>query len=691
MKRAVLVCVAFAMGALVGCGLIWGRPQAERPPWFSSQGAVDQESRFISANGSTGPGGDSEELEREADRIARQKLAEAISEYTRNATGAFLEANPDWGSADTPLCGEFISALESQVSAAILRRSVRQDAWRVPRGKVYVLYRVPLSVVDDEINESMRYGLEHANPFGAPADEVAAEMELFLDQTLRKGLEDAARERPVTEQTPPEHRPPAWLELGRHEDYPAGKFLSAIGLGADEAEADRSARAELASEIHADLVREMRGLTAEPVQDALAQNVNWLGPQAAAFTEKDVVATRIPEHWHDPLTDTHYAFGVVDCTTAELTYRRRIKEALKQSAGLRTSAQNHQKADNYAASLRDYLDALSHAGTAVKMQLWVMAVAPPENTTDLRSIVPEPILADLKKDVRSLLENVTVEKIGGDGQWVPPGVPLRKPLQVRLLAGDKAEPVAGVPIKLTMGYPEGKVVGRATTGADGAARWQLTEAPAPESRSNTIVAELDLAQMAPAADLFRLDPPGAVFTYVLRARSNALFALYVRETTAEGLPAPTTLTDGIKGAMKAEGFLLVEESEMLKHLKAGEIGVDSPEPDVLNAFSALRQSMERGSFLLIVIGEMQTQLVETVKTSEGDLHIVYCPFKLKVLDPHQPAGRRSVLTVSGTGQGAYTDNEPEATKRARADAAASAVAQLLGAMRVKLARGAAER
>ncbi|MCK4283747.1 MAG: hypothetical protein KAX44_05480, partial [Candidatus Brocadiae bacterium] len=680
-----------AMGALVGCGLIWRRPEPERPPWVPAQGAVEQESRFISANGSTGPGGDFEELEREADRIARQKLAEAISEYTRNATGAFLEANPDCGSADTPLCGEFISALASQVSAAILRRSVRQDAWRGPRGKAYVLYRLPLSVVDDEINESMRYGLDIANPFGAPADEVAAGMELFLDERLRKGLEDAARERPVTEQTPPEYRPPAWLEVGRHENYPAGKFLSAIGLGADEAEADRSARAELASGIHADLVREMRDLTAEEVQDALAQNVNWLAPQAAAFTEKDVVATRIPEHWYDPLTDTHYAFAVVDCTTAELIYRHEVSEALKQSAGLRTSAQNHRKADNYAASLRDYLDALSQAGTAVKMQLRAIAVAPAESATELRGVVPEPILADLKQDVRSLLENVTLEKIGGDGQWVPPGVPLRKPLQVRLLAGDKAEPVAGVPIKLTMGSPGGKVAGRATTDGDGAAGWQLAEAPAPESRSNTIVAELDLGQMAPAADLFRLDPPRAVFTYVLRARSNTLFALHVRERTAEGLSAPTTLTDGLKGAMKAEGFLLVEESEMLKHLKAGEIGVDSPEPDVLNAFSALRESMEPGSFLLIVIGETQTQLIETVKTSEGDLHIVHCPFKLKVLDPDQPADRRSVLSVSGTGQGAYTDNEPEATKRARADAAASAVAQLLGEMREKLAPGAAER
>lgn len=684
-KRTAVVCAGLLIVVLAGCGVVSKEPSQERPAWLEAPGLTDEPGRFVSAVGAAGPGASLEEMQRQADAIARERLATAISEYTRSTMAAFLASHPEYPSPTAPLCEEFTSAVVGDVSAGILRRAVRQDAWQGPGGEAYVLYRLPVSVLNDEMIQKMSYSLSHVNPFGTGADQVTAEMADFLEEKLEEGLEEAARARPVTEETPPQYRPPAWLEVGRHEDYPAQEFFSAIGVAVDLAGAERSARTELAALMDARLGREIRTVTDRPDGGPLAENVDWIEPDAIAFTEKDLVATRIAEHWHDALTDMHYALAVVDRTTADLVYRGGITEALERSSSLTTSGRNHQKADNYARSLKDYLDALVEARRAVEAQLRAMVVAPEESAIEPGIIIPEPVLAEVKQELRALLQSIVIDKTGGDGQWVAPGVPLKAPLQARITAGDAQEPVAGVPVRLLIGPPDGKVAARAFTDAEGMVEWRLREPPPAGSPPNIIVAELDLEHLAPEADLFRLDPPQVAFDYVLRSRANAWFAFHVRERTADGLLVPTELTVRLKQAMEAEGFLLVEEQEILKHLKAGEIGVDSHEADVLDAFSALRQSMGPGKFLLIVIGEVQRQLVETVATAEGELYIVHCPFQIKVFDPDLPGERKSVLVATGTGQGAYTDSEAEAEARARADAAASAVAQLLSEMRERLA------
>ncbi|MCK4375948.1 MAG: hypothetical protein KAX19_11480, partial [Candidatus Brocadiae bacterium] len=55
-----------------------------------------------------------------------------------------------------------------------------------------------------------------------------------------------------------------------------------------------------------------------------------------------------------------------------------------------------------------------------------------------------------------------------------------------------------------------------------------------------------------------------------------------------------------------------------------------------------------------------------------------------VLDGALPGEQKTVLTVSGTGTGAYVDNQLEATRRAQADAAAQAGSRLLSELGQKL-------
>jgi hypothetical protein len=109
-----------------------------------------------------------------------------------------------------------------------------------------------------------------------------------------------------------------------------------------------------------------------------------------------------------------------------------------------------------------------------------------------------------------------------------------------------------------------------------------------------------------------------------------------------------------------------------------------PDAQALDAFSTLADDIGPRRFLLLAIGQMQVRLERKAKTPEGDIYIVNCPFKIRVLDNALPGEQKVVLTVSGTGKGAYLNDEAEATRRARADAAAEASAQLVNALRQKL-------
>ncbi len=684
MRRTLTLCTILSVAACFGCQAILPQPTARKPDWVEGAGAAEERGRFISVVGAAGPGPQEDETRRDAERATRERLATAVSDYTREMVAAFLEAQDEYPPPSSPLCQEFTAVLAAETTGGILRESIKQAVWQARDGEVHVRCRVPVAVVNAEIGRKMPYSLGHVNPFGAEAEEATARMRSFLEAQIEERLQTVAQERPAEPTAPPDDRPPAWVEVGRHEDYPADEFLSTLGLGTDLAGAERAARSELAAQVEARLSRLAERLSSTELESALAENVGWLDRRTLTFTEADLVATRVAERRHDPTTETHYVLAVLDRTTAALIYRRNIREARDRSGDLDASARNQQKAENYGASLRDYLDAVAAAREAVECQLRAMVIVRDESRAEFERLVAEPLLAQVKENLQSLLGSFRVEKAGGDGQWMPPGVPPKEPLQARVTAGDGNRPVAHVSVGLVEGIGAGEPAVRAVTDADGMAQWQLREPLLAAGRASTIVAALDLAGMVPEADLYRLIVPGTAFHYVLRSRENSHLALYLREETESGPAATRPLTTALRAALSEEGFNLLEDEEVLKHLKAEALTPEAPEADVLDAFSELHESIGPGEFLLVVVGQARAHLVEMVETDQGQLYFVHCPFKMTVLDGALPGEQKTVLTVSGTGTGAYVDNQLEATRRAQADAAAQAVSRLLSELGQKL-------
>jgi hypothetical protein len=636
--------------------------------------------KFIAAVGVAEPAEDAEETQAAAERAAREMLAATVADYTARTVGAFLEERGEYAPPSSALVAEFTTVLTGEVATGILRYSIQQDVWRGPEERIYVLYRMPLAVVHEEIARRVPYSLQIINPFGADAEKATADLQGFLDERLRERLKAAARERPATAEMPPEQRTPEWLEIGRHESYPAAEFLTAIGLGTDFASAEMSAQSELAARIDAEMAGLVRSLGDAGGEGHLADNLAWLSEGAIGFAEEDLEAAVAVEWWHDPVTDTHYALGALARPDAVEAYRRRAREGLRQAEGLHTSARNHARAGNYAASLKDYLDALLGAQRAVKWQLCAMVVS--REAGDAPAVVSESIVAPIKQDLQAVLEQIRIEKVAGDRQWMPPGLPPRAPIAVLVTAGDPPAPAPGVPVRLRSGAG-GEVVAQGPTDAAGTARWSLSQPPPQPPAEPVIVAELDLAALAPGADLWRLSVPRATFHYVLRSRANSYFAIDIQEEPGGGPGVTSPIADALKETLAAQGFQFLEEEALLQHVKAANLTAESSDAEVLDAYADVRSNMRPGRFLLVMVGQAVPQLVEKAQTESEELYIVYCPYSIRVIDGELPGESKTVLSVSGTGRAAFLGNELEATRRARAAAATEAEDQL--------ARGLAQR
>jgi hypothetical protein len=81
---------------------------------------------------------------------------------------------------------------------------------------------------------------------------------------------------------------------------------------------------------------------------------------------------------------------------------------------------------------------------------------------------------------------------------------------------------------------------------------------------------------------------------------------------------------------------------------------------------------------------VEALISETLEVDGGNLCIAHCPFEFRVIDGGLPEGKRTVLTVRGRGAGAYLEDQLEALRRARAEAAEEATVLLLKGLRGRL-------
>jgi hypothetical protein len=181
-----------------------------------------------------------------------------------------------------------------------------------------------------------------------------------------------------------------------------------------------------------------------------------------------------------------------------------------------------------------------------------------------------------------------------------------------------------------------------------------------------VTASLDLAQLAAGTDLSGLTPPSVAFHYALRSRQDTVLAVYLYDAGPGGAAAPVTAL--LKAALAGAGWRLLDDASVLGYVRAGKPLADASPADAVDA-AGLRQGLAPAQSLLLIAGRLNTHLTSSVKVTEGDLKIVNCDFSIVMLDSESGQPLSTVMTADGTGRGAYTDDEVEATTRAIQDAA----------------------
>jgi hypothetical protein len=502
---------------------------------------------------------------------------------------------------------------------------------------------------------------------------------------LHERLKVAAVERPALPETPPEDLTPRWLQRGRHDNYPLAGFFATIGLGSGMAEAEASARRELATRLTQDARQLVAGLCSKPDDSPLYRNAAALSPADLAFTESDLAAARVVERWYDTITDTHYAFAVMDRSAETRRLTQQVADLRGTAGDMLAVARDHMRAGNTVAAIRRYLAALETARQATAGQIKAMTIGPLDDQVALRALIQDPILPEAQRGVSVLLRSLAVERLGGDHQWVLPGIPPAEPFRVRVTVGEDRRPAADVPMRLAFGPGPSEVM-RGKTGADGEVEWRLARPlPLSPGGGNKVRAEVALADLAGPADVLGLPAPGADFVYLPRSAEHARLVLHVREKTAGGRLVTTPLAGALRAALQKAGYKVLDESEVPLQVRTADISLDWSDEQILEPFSPLLAgSGTTQGFALVIVGQVEALISETLDVDGGNLCIAHCPFEFRVIDGGLPEGKRTVLTVKGKGAGAYLEDQLEALRRARAEAAEEATVLLLKGLRGRL-------
>jgi hypothetical protein len=350
-----------------------------------------------------------------------------------------------------------------------------------------------------------------------------------------------------------------------------------------------------------------------------------------------------------------------------------------------TVARDHVRAGNTVPAIRRYMVALDTAERAALCQIKAMTVAPLDDQAPLRTLIQEPILPEAQRGVTVLLQSLRIEKLSGEHQWIVPGMPPAEPYRVKVTVGENHQPVADMPVRLAYGTGPEAVL-KARTNADGEAEWRLPRSlPLGDAGRSRVHVELALDDLAGATDALGVPAPGVDFVYLPRSAEHARLLLHVREKTAGGRLVTTPLAGQLRAALEEAGYDVLEEAAIPLSVRTADISLEWTDQQILEPFSSLLEPRAgTEGFILVVVGQVEALISETLDVDGGNLCIAHCPFELRVIDGGLPEGRRTLLRIQGRGAGAYLEDQLEALRRARTEAAAEATALLLKGLRGRL-------
>ncbi|MGC9027719.1 MAG: LPP20 family lipoprotein [bacterium] len=270
--------------------------------------------------------------------------------------------------------------------------------------------------------------------------------------------------------------PPDWIHTRGENLYPSARYLTGIGMAADNGDpvsdmqaADRSAFSELSNRIIAHVSSQVTTNMVEIVKNQTTEYSNKTAANIVIASSITVSGLTIARRYHDKDNKLYYSLAVLDRITASNQFREGLTVNKNEYDKALTNAQAFLREGRIADAISNFKQAFHSAMFYNQDYLYYRVIK--GNTYAITSDFPEQLSQnDVITKVSDVLAGLKLVKIEGDNQAGLIGKPLSNPLKIKaIITGHAETPASGLNIEFKFVNGSGDMDAMARTDEKGEA------------------------------------------------------------------------------------------------------------------------------------------------------------------------------------------------------------------------------
>jgi hypothetical protein len=357
---------------------------------------------------------------------------------------------------------------------------------------------------------------------------------------------------------------PDWYSTHKSFKFPAEMYILGVGAGSGSSateNAKKAAQMDVVSQIRVQIQAEIKNVSESFQFNKDEQLFSDYRSKVRTAASEEITGMEVVETVTDKSTGTSYALVVLDRDKFCETMRGEMETGWKQADELRLAALDYAKRGKLSDAIQNLMDARKAVTPLLTKQTLYNVVAHSPYKPAV-SFGP----ATLSSDIRKLLSQVKLAKLGGDKQKGKVGESFAEPFLVQVTLAQEGKSVPVVGSTLVFESSDKTKVGEATTDEGGTGSLSTTIRA---MTGNGIRARLMFDNLGRDYDQSLLSS-SVNFTWKAEA-SNVSFALKI---TAKSAKSSNSLKNAFSSAITQIGYKVVSSSNFVLEItvEAGQSG-----------------------------------------------------------------------------------------------------------------------
>ncbi len=434
-----------------GCQTTDTRPE-ELPAWVRYPYAAEEFQRFLTGVGYAHENIEGETALLEAKKNARFMLSDQIAAYVYQSLKDFVESHPEYIEGREIGSKLFSQNLADEVVKNVMRRSFDKDVWRFQDGRIHLMLKIPLTVVNETAKQCARHLNKDYRLWEMENEDVI--LQEFFDS-----LDSELKARVVREAAIRQYRKaismgeitlselPHWLASGENVQFPPENYLLSTGIGLSAEEAEMNAQTEALNEV-LELCFDYTKPDANKIPEKIKSQIEMLEFEKINFDHINLIEPETGEFWYDSAIGVHYALAVTDRRKNAERCKDNALEALEYWKYLLRSGINQRQAANFNRAAEDLGKAMHKAESALMNYLIALAIKPADKKlSQFAEKLSADLLSETYIELDKFLSEMELVPESGPDRWYSLEEDQEKVVSVKLIAGDQKEPIEGIPVK----------------------------------------------------------------------------------------------------------------------------------------------------------------------------------------------------------------------------------------------------